>query len=210
MHGSGIKGSVSERCGHDVKNVSIIEINTLRSDRPEELIESHNSMHLRAVLGPEREVGIATYDDEPVKGQVLKLKLIEDIRVMFFEGIVAEQKLASDKDSELKDCVESCAEFSNYFRFRARTQPFEQGFDKSRTPFLPGRPWFECLPHLQRQPSTRLFEMLAPRRVILICQLLDLSRPLLFGALHKICEDGGRFDSYELALVRYAPAEEML
>ena len=107
-------------------------------------------MHLRALLGPDREVRITAHDDESVKGQILKLKLIEDIGVMFFEGVVAEKKLASDKDSELEDGVESCAEFGNYFSSRARTQPFEQCFDKSRTPFLLGRPWFECLPHLQR------------------------------------------------------------
>jgi hypothetical protein len=47
------------------------------SESSEELIKGYDSSRLRGLPSPEREVWIATHDDESLKGQILELKLGE-------------------------------------------------------------------------------------------------------------------------------------
>jgi hypothetical protein len=108
------------------------------SESSEELIKSHDSIRLRGLSSPGREVWIATHDNEPVHGQILELELVEDVGLVFFEWVVAQKKLASHEDRELKHSVESRRDFSDYFRVSARAQPIEQGLDENRALCLPG------------------------------------------------------------------------
>ena len=77
------------------------------SQAREELMKGHDSSRLCRLSGPGREVGIATYDDEPVHCQILQLELVEDIGLVFFERVVAPKELASHEDRELEYSVES-------------------------------------------------------------------------------------------------------
>jgi tRNA(Arg) A34 adenosine deaminase TadA len=72
-----------------------------RSESLKELVKGHNSSCVHRLLGPGRKVWIAAYDYESVHGEVLKLKLIEDVGMVFFDRVVAQKELARDKDREL-------------------------------------------------------------------------------------------------------------
>ena len=54
------------------------------SEAREELMKRHDSRCLGRLSSPDREVWVATHDDEPVHCQILQLELVEDIGLMLF------------------------------------------------------------------------------------------------------------------------------
>jgi len=88
---------------------------TIASQGLKELLKGHYSNRLRRVSCPGREVWVATHDNEPFERKILELELVEDIGLVFIERIVAQKKLASHEDRELKYRVEPGGYFCDYF-----------------------------------------------------------------------------------------------